>query len=188
VVGNDRPAAPTLDVDLDVYFADGPAEVAEPRRRRPDHRRSWAPVPADRPPPAPRPPTDAVVLPAPTISEAFPRVISVPGDRLPSVLRAWWREGADDGRMVVHRRLRLGPPNVDAGIWSMRGRLRRLPCHWVPVELDLWAHSTYNTRVVLRPKRRVHASSRYFRIGHAVVDRLTEDLTRLAGAPSVRRR
>ena len=120
-------------------------------------------------------------MPVPTISDAFPRVISVPGDRLPAVLRTWWRQGAaDDGSLLVHRRLRLDPPHVDTGIWCMRGRLRRLPCRWVPVELDVWPHSSYRTRLVLRPRRRVHVSRRWFRVGHAVLDRLTEDLVRLS--------
>lgn len=124
----------------------------------------------------------AATSPAPSLftprfGSSFTRML----DLDPASLRAlpdWWRRGARDERVRVTRRLSLEEPRREgAGMWRMRGRLRS---PWglraIPVELSLWSHLGYWTKLSLEPQRQVHVSRRYFAKGHRVLDRLTAQL------------
>jgi hypothetical protein len=112
------------------------------------------------------------------VSPVFSRMVRLPRNRLAAALDAWWVAEAQAGAAIVERRLRLGPPEGDAsGGRILRGELRRLTTlHWVPVTLELWPTTANFTIVMMTPQVRVHASNRYFRLGHATLDRLCNDL------------
>jgi hypothetical protein len=105
-------------------------------------------------------------------------MVRLPRDGLAAALDTWWTAEAAAGTVTVHRRLRLELPEGDIGSgWTMRGRLRRLTTlHWVPVTLELWPTLAEFTIVTMTPRVHIHTSSRYFRVGHAALDRLCEDL------------
>jgi hypothetical protein len=81
--------------------------------------------------------------------------------------------------------LQLKPPEGDAGVgWRMQGRVRRLTTlHWIPVVVELWPMYDEFTMMTMTPQRRVLASKRYFRLGHAVLDRLWRELASRSGRP-----
>jgi hypothetical protein len=102
----------------------------------------------------------------------------LPGGSLSAVLDSWLRSGWADGMVTVDRRLRLGPPQGDADAgWTIEGRLRRLTrWHWVPVVVEVVPMYGRWTKLSMTPQVRVFASTRYFRIGHIALDRLTRRL------------
>jgi hypothetical protein len=131
--------------------------------------------------PAPQPPASPSVPfggRTPMVSPVFARMVPLPRDGLAAALDAWWAAEAKTGAVTVQRRLRLGPPEGDASAgWTMGGRLRRLTTlHWVPVTLELWPTLADFTIVTMTPRVRIHTSNRYFRVGHATLDRLCDDL------------
>jgi len=90
----------------------------------------------------------------------------------------WWCTRARDARVRATRRLDLEAPRRDpSGTWRMDGRLRS---PWlgrpIGVELQLWPRLGEWTKVSMQPRRRVHVGRRYFRIGHRVLDSLTDRL------------
>jgi hypothetical protein len=114
----------------------------------------------------------------PRLSPTFSRMVELHRDRLPSALDAWWAAGQKAGSLQVYRRLQLKPPEGDArGGWRMRGRIRRLiALHSIPVVVELWPRYDDFTIMTMTPQRPVLATRRYFRIGHAVLDRLWAEL------------
>jgi hypothetical protein len=105
-------------------------------------------------------------------------MVALRRDLLPAALDAWWEAGEDAGSVRVHRRLQLEPPegDVSAG-WRMQGRVRRLTSlHWIPVVVELWPMYDEFTMMTMTPQRPVLVSRRYFRLGHAVLDRLLLEL------------
>jgi hypothetical protein len=99
-------------------------------------------------------------------------------DLLPAALDAWWAAGQKAGSVRVYRRLQLKPPEGDPGAgWRMCGRVRRLTTlHWIPVVVELWPMYDEFTMMTMTPQRPVIATRRYFRLGHAVLDRLWAEL------------
>ncbi len=131
-------------------------------------------------------------LPAPALLAArFTSSFSRMLDLDPSTLDAlpdWWRRGARDDRVRVTRRLSLEAPRpTGPHTWRMRGRLRS---PWgmrsIPVELLLWSHHGYWTKLSLEPQRQVHVGRRYFTKGHRVLDRLSSQLLAPVSAVSGR--
>jgi len=114
----------------------------------------------------------------PRVSATFSRMVTLRRDRLPAALDAWWEAGEKAGSVRVHRRLQLQPPEGDAGAgWRMQGRVRRLTTlHWIPVVVELWPMYDQFTMMTMTPQRPVLTSKRYFRLGHAVLDRLWQEL------------
>jgi len=117
----------------------------------------------------------------PDVTAGFLRLVRVPGSSLAAALEEWWSGAGDEGFVVVDRRFLLGEPHGGqrAG-WTMRGRVRRVRPIWVPVVVDVWAFSDRWTMMTMTPQARVLCSPRYFRTGHAVLDRLTAALTATA--------
>jgi hypothetical protein len=115
-------------------------------------------------------------------SPVFARMVPLRGDRLTGALDAWWAAQAKGGVVTVQRRLQLGLPQGDIGSgWRLTGRLRRLTTfHWVPVVVELWPMYKDFTTMTMTPQAHVLPSKRYFRLGHAVLDRLWADLAGLA--------
>ena len=118
----------------------------------------------------------------PTVSGLFFRMVPLPRDGLAAVLAAWWAAEAKAGTVTVDRRLQLEPPAGDATIgWTLHGRLRRFTTlHWVPVTVELSPTLANFTIMTMEPGVHIHTSKRYFRIGHAVMDRLYEDLAEIS--------
>jgi hypothetical protein len=114
----------------------------------------------------------------PDLTAGFLRLVKVPGASLAATLDEWWSGASDEGFVVVDRRFLLGEPHGGqrAG-WTMRGRVRRLRPIWVPVVVDVWAFNDRWTMMTMTPQARVLCSPRYFRTGHAVLDRLTAALS-----------
>jgi hypothetical protein len=117
-------------------------------------------------------------------SGVFIRMVELPGIRLAAMLDEWWSSAAVDGCSTVGRRLRLGPPTGDArGGWTMAGWVRRLtPWHWAPVIVELWPRYGRWTMITMTPQASVLTTRRYFRTGHAAIDRLTRTLAETRAA------
>ena len=107
---------------------------------------------------------------ASTYSSWFFRLVPLPASRLPSLLETWWLGNGGGTIVTVDHRLELGPPRLERGVWTMSGGLHRRGRHPVPLTLDLWPHNDEWSSLVLRPQARVATTSRYFRIGHRVLD------------------
>jgi hypothetical protein len=115
-------------------------------------------------------------------SPVFARMVPLHPVRLSGALDAWWSARAKSGTVTVHHQLQLGRPQADgAHGWTMKGRVRRLTSlHWVPVRLELWPLHEHFTRMTLTPQSHVFTSKRYFRVGHSVLDRLSDELIELS--------
>jgi hypothetical protein len=109
----------------------------------------------------------------------FLRMVELPGQRLGAMLDEWWSAAAIDGWSKVDGRLRVGPPCRDhLGGFTIRGRIRRvLRVRWTPVVIELWPRHGRWTMVTMTPQAGVFATRRYFRAGHAAIDRLTRALS-----------
>jgi hypothetical protein len=132
--------------------------------------------------------TDAPFLPfdghPAGVSPVFSRMVPLRRSLLAAALEDWWTAGARTGYVTVQRRLRLEAPvgDVAAG-WLIRGRVRRLTGrHWIPVVVELWPKYDDLTMMTMTPQSHVLATKRYFRIGHAVLDRLWADLAEIIEA------
>ena len=114
----------------------------------------------------------------PRLSTSFSRMVELHRDLLPAAVAAWWAAGQKAGSVRVYRRLELRPPEGDAGAgWRMQGRVRRLTTlHWTPVVVELWPKYDDFAVITMTPQRPVLATRRYFRLGHAVLDRLWAEL------------
>ena len=115
---------------------------------------------------------------SPRLSPVFERVVDLHRGTLPATLDVWWSTRARAGAVTVQHRLELRQPEPQGtGGWKIRGRVRRLTTlHWVPVQIDLWPVHADLTRLTMSPEGHVLASSRYFRLGHYALDRLSEEL------------
>ena len=120
------------------------------------------------------------------------RIIGVAPELAETTVGAWWRAlGPRAVIKVTNRYVMLGAPVHDGYptvICHLPATIRR---SWrsraVHLELGLAAWSSSDTEIDLRPRRRVGPLSRYFRVGHAIVDRVADDLHDLAGRPAPRR-
>ena len=88
----------------------------------------------------------------------------------------WWRLAARDGAVDVGGSRLVGPPLLVLGEEGRRlqvslGRGSVHPA--VPMELSLsrWSAS-FGTTLELVPRRRLHATDRYFQEGHLLLDRI----------------
>jgi hypothetical protein len=108
---------------------------------------------------------------------SFLRCVDLPFATVATALEAWWERDQRGGTVAVDRHTQMGRINVDSGV----GRVRIVICRgWgplrssVPMELELAPRYERQpvTRLELIARRRVHASERYFRIGHEVLDTL----------------
>jgi hypothetical protein len=165
-------------------WAEAPApQPADPRRLAAEYAAAFRAVLRERsevrtqPPWTVTTPTPATVRPA-VFHSSFSRMVGVSPTRLVG-FQQWWEARERDGEVRVTRRLSLERPRpASGGTWRTNGRLR-IP--WgirsIPVELLLWPYLGGWTKVLLEPRRAVHANRWYFRRGHRVLDALT---TRLA--------
>jgi hypothetical protein len=130
----------------------------------------------------------------PRLSPTFSRMVVLHRNLLPAALDAWWTARQKTGSVRIYHRLQLRLPQGDVGSgWRMEGRVRRLTTlRWIPVVVELWPMYDDFTMMTMTPQRRVLATRRYFRLGHAVLDRLWAELaareTPSPTAPSPRRR
>jgi hypothetical protein len=124
---------------------------------------------------------------SPRLSPVFERMVDLHRGSLQATLDAWWSTRARAGAVVVQHRLRLlQPERLGAAGWKIRGRVRRLTTlHWVAVQIELWPVHEELTRLTMSPEGHVLASSRYFRLGHHVLDLLSEDLAGISLAGGV---
>jgi len=113
-------------------------------------------------------------------------MVALRRDLLQAALDAWWEAGEKAGSVRVHRRLQLKRPEGDVGAgWRMEGRVRRLTTlHWIPVVVELWPMYDQYTMMTMTPQRPVLVSKRYFRLGHAVLDRLWLELASRTDRPA----
>jgi hypothetical protein len=111
-------------------------------------------------------------------SSTFSMMVALRRDGLPAALDAWWTAGQRAGSVRVRRRLELKRPEGDAGAgWRIEGRIRCLTTlHWIPVVVELWPKYDEFTVMTMTPRRPVVATRRYFRVGHAVLDRFWVEL------------
>ena len=106
----------------------------------------------------------------------FRRVVDVPGRRLESVLRAWWRRSShDDGH------LRLNTLRFHDGTVELEGSLRSTSI-WrrVPIDIRLWPYGRDWSILELTPQRPTRTNRRYFSAGHDSLDRFVASLCALA--------
>jgi len=115
---------------------------------------------------------------ATAVTGGFLRMVSLPGVRLGAMLDEWWSATSVDGWSVVDGRLLLGAPRHDhLGGFTIHGRIRRvMRVRWTPVVIELWPRHGRWTMVTMTPQAGVFATRRYFRAGHAAIDRLTRAL------------
>jgi hypothetical protein len=105
----------------------------------------------------------------------FRRVVDVPGHRLESVLRAWWRRSShDDGH------LRVSALRFDDGAVALEGSFRSTST-WrrVPIVIRLWPYGRDWSILELTPQRPTRANHRYFSAGHDSLDRFVAALCAL---------
>jgi hypothetical protein len=118
---------------------------------------------------------------APALSAVFFRLVPLRRAPLAAALAPWWVGEARSGVVRVRGRLELGPPEGDAHVgWTMEGRVKLNPLHWVPVVVELWPLYQDFTRVTMTPRVPVFASKHYFRRGHAVLDCLWAELAEVS--------
>jgi hypothetical protein len=105
-------------------------------------------------------------------------MVVLPREGLPAALDAWWAAGQKAGTVRVRRHLELKLPEGDAGAgWRIQGRIRCVATlHWIPVVVELWPRYDHFTMMTMTPQRPVLATRRYFRVGHAVLERLWVEL------------
>lgn len=123
---------------------------------------------------------------APTaITGGFLRMVELPGGQLGAMVDDWWSTASKNGSSTVDHRLRLAKPRRDhLGGVTIAGRFRRFaPWHWTPVVLELWPRHGRWTMITMTPQGGVFATRRYFRSGHAAIERLTRSL---AATPAAR--
>ena len=115
----------------------------------------------------------AAAPPGPSSPASFFRLLPAP----PSGVAAWWSSRGGGGEVCVERRLRLGPPHAEGGgAWSAPGWLRRpVTRRWTPVELVLWPHIGAS-KLTVDPRRRVRATTGWFRSGHRALDALAREV------------
>ena len=162
------------------------------------------PLPVEPPPPPfatptrPRPPSDSdlaqwagrladgprVLSPGAAFSPRFVRLLDISPRELPDALRSWWRANARDGSAVLARALRVGEPYADRReTWTMTGRLRVM--HRLPIAVDvlMWPHLGYWTKLTLEPHAPTRVGHMYFRRGHAALDELRTALVSRRARP-----
>lgn len=116
------------------------------------------------------------------------RVVSIAPDQAETTLRQWWGDLGSGGAVAVDDELvQVGSPVHDGG-WPVLCRLSAdLPRSWrrsgLHLQLDVLAWSSWDTALDLRPCGSTSPTTRYFRTGHALLDRITADL-RGAAVPS----
>ena len=105
-------------------------------------------------------------------STTFRRLIDVPGERLEAALAAWWRRCEHgDGN------LRLDGPEAVDGSFQLRGSFRKgTVLRRIPIEVRLSPYGGLWTLLELTPRRMTRPSRRYFRLGHASLDRFVAGL------------
>jgi hypothetical protein len=115
---------------------------------------------------------------APRASPTFARMVPLTRSDVACALDIWWAGDTATSQLRVQHRLELGPPRGDPTLgWTFKGRVRRLTTlHWVPVVIELWPVYDDFVKMTMTPQVRVLASKRYYRLGHAVLDRLWADL------------
>jgi hypothetical protein len=115
-------------------------------------------------------------------SSTFSVMVALRRDGLPAALDAWWTAGQKAGSVRVRGRLELRVPEGDAGAgWRLEGRIRCLTTlHWIPVVVELWPKYDEFTMMTMTPQRPVLTTRRYFRVGHAVLERLWVELAATA--------
>ena len=105
----------------------------------------------------------------------FRRLVDVPGNKLESVLNAWWHGSShDDGH------LRLNTLRFDVGTVELEGSLRSTSM-WrrIPIEIRLWPYGRYWSILELTPQRPTRTNRRYFDAGHDSLDRFVASLCAL---------
>lgn len=110
-----------------------------------------------------------------TGSTTFRRLVNVPGNRLETVLQAWWsRSSHDDGHLRLDRFI------PDHDLFELHGSLRaRAHSRRIPVEVRLSPYPGSWSLLELTPQRATHPSRVYFRIGHDSLDRFVAALRAL---------
>ena len=106
---------------------------------------------------------------------AFRRLVDVPGNRLESVLHAWWsRSSHDDGH------LRLDTLRFDGRTVELEGSFRSTSI-WrrIPIEIRLWPYGHDWSILELTPQRPTRTNRRYFSAGHDSLDRFVASLCAL---------
>ena len=151
------------------------------------------PLPVEAPPAMPtraRAPSDSDLAdwasrlvdgPRPAATRAFSarflRLLDVAPAELPHALQAWWTASEHDGFVVLARALRVARPRADRrATWTMAGRLRVATRRPIAVDVLLWPHLGYWTKVTLEPHSPTRVSRSYFRRGHAALDELRDAL------------
>ena len=181
VQGNGPPLEWVIDADLPVYVT----EPGRPNRQttaawhHPDWTGAWLrPSTRVTPPSGLASGTKVLTDQVRGIgSPCFHRVIEVPGDALAIVLGEWWAQQASSGGARVNRSLVVSDRQLEGGLWTLRGRLRRgVGRRPVPVALELWPHLGRFTRLTLTPRSRVVASRHYFKVGNRALDILAREL------------
>jgi hypothetical protein len=174
--------------ELPAYLTAPPLEAHRTFRQwRDDLARAWwGDSRAARTPDAPAVPFGGVTR---RQSSTFFMMVALRRDGLPAALDTWWANGQKAGSVRVRRRLELKPPDGDAGAgWRMQGRLRCItPLHWIPVVVELWPRYDEFTMMTMTPQRPVLATRRYFRVGHAVLNRLWVELAFATRPPAQKR-
>ena len=111
-----------------------------------------------------------------SVGSGFRRLVDVPGDRLESVLHAWWRRSShDDGH------LRLNMLRFDDGAVELEGSFRSTSI-WrrTPIVIRLWPYGHDWSILELTPQRPTRVNRRYFSAGHDSLDRFVASLCALA--------
>jgi hypothetical protein len=107
----------------------------------------------------------------------FFRTVDLPGSQLDTAVTRLCEGCA--GRLAVGHDLELEPLTSGVrGGWAAQGNLRRATrWYWVPVLVELWTVHDHLAVVTMTPRRRVHRSEGYFRLGSAALTTLAARLT-----------
>ncbi len=110
-------------------------------------------------------------------SPRFVRLVDISPAELPGALRRWWEDAARDGSAVLARALRVGMPFADRReTWTIAGRLRVANRPPIAVDVMLWPHLGYWTKLTMEPRTPTRVGRTYFRRGHAALDELRDAL------------
>ena len=110
----------------------------------------------------------------------FRRIVDIPFETCVAALESCHRRGQDGEHQIGRSRLR-GPitHDRDGGILRFEVRLSRgwpRPALRMRLDIDRWSRSSSRTALELFPDQRVRPTAAYYRVGHLLLDSLTQSL------------
>jgi hypothetical protein len=131
----------------------------------------------------------AYLRPPERLGVTFLRAVDLPFRVTAVVVESWWRREARSGVLALGPGRLIGAPVFEPTGGQYRWLVRAArswpwPDRCMDLDLFPWL-GTWGTKLHLRPRRAVHGTSSYFRVGHQLLDDVVQALHRQAGELSL---